>query len=583
MSSRQFIILIIATIAAICNSSFDFNKTIPSSATLTNFGFQGHHEVTWYFNLKKCSEYEVYDKVNCKCRRVYCRSPYGDLPVRKCSVKEALDRFIDHEEFIDLEAEKWTIRITVDVVEGKLILGKETRKKFENRLAEWLNIPKDRIEVEGLTTNGSNQGILEVQLTEDIGMPTTNNDIAQKLKQYASFGALLYIEGNTFQLLHAEHSVSHYVSSFCDGAHDRRLIIWDLDFEMIGQNILLNKANGRRYKKGTYLGSILVYNDALKVAKFAMLCEKVTGFFCEKIKLPPGSYEFVADGREVRSQHGVTNKFEIDAESNVKICEQATFFCIVSETENTIVALCLVVSSIFLLLILITFTMVPDIASTLPGFNTINLVLTILILQLLFLTGSQWSDCWLAAIVIHYFILLNFSWSSIIGFHIFRTFVSFGSMQYPKNSHFSNRFYSFVMAHLMVLIIMGAALVNELLSNDFAPHFGAYQGVCWIRNSIGVLFYFAIPVSLSNLLNAIFYLASFIKIKQSLEESFAVSTWTGKSIRSMPVQLTVFSRIATVLSISWITVLLIPITPPKSLPHQLAKYLFSWNDLAEMG
>ncbi|XP_025017187.1 putative adhesion G protein-coupled receptor E4P [Tetranychus urticae] len=305
-----------------------------------------------------------------------------------------------------------------------------------------------------------------------------------------------------------------------------------------------------------------------------MLCEKVTGFFCEKIKLPPGSYEFVADGREVRSQYGVTNKFEIDAESNVKICEQATFFCIVSETENTIVALCLVVSSIFLLLILITFTMVPDIASTLPGFNTINLVLTILILQLLFLTGSQWSDCWLAAIVIHYFILLNFSWSSIIGFHIFRTFVSFGSMQYPKNSPFSNRFYSFVMAHLMVLIIMGAALVNELLSNDFAPHFGAYQGVCWIRNSIGVLFYFAIPVSLSNLLNAIFYLASFIKIKQSLEESFAVSTWTGKSIRSMPVQLTVFSRIATVLSISWITVLLIPITPPKSLPHQLAKYLF---------
>ena len=126
----------------------------------------------------------------------------------------------------------------------------------------------------------------------------------------------------------------------------------------------------------------------------------------------------------------------------------------------------------------------------------------------------------------------------------------------------------------MVLIVIGVSLINEFASNDFAPHFGPFQGVCWIRSSIGILFYFAVPLSLSNSLNAIFYLASYIRIRRTLDQSIAISTRNRTLIRTIPTQLSVFGRIATALSISWLAILLIPMTPPKSMVHQLAKYLF---------
>lgn len=181
-------------------------------------------------------------------------------------------------------------------------------------------------------------------------------------------------------------------------------------------------------------------------------------------------------------------------------------------------------------------------------------------------------DC-LIIWLIDLFLSLN---CSIIGFHIFRTFVTCDSIHCEDNSKYGSRFTSFIMAHLMVLIVVAVSLINEFISNDFAPHFGPFQGVCWIRSSIGILIYFAVPISLSNSLNSIFYLASYMRIKRTLNASVAVSVQSINrlSIRSIPTQLSVFSRIATALSISWLTILLIPMTPPKSTVHQLAKYLF---------
>ncbi|XP_053207302.1 uncharacterized protein LOC128391435 [Panonychus citri] len=573
------IFLIIATIFGINSSSnpTESSLLIPSKATLINYAFNDRPEKTWYFEPKKCGEFHVYDKVAGKCRRIYCRSTIGDMPYRKCKVSEAFESFYARKEFIDIQAEKWSIKIFVNIINGlKLTRNKNTRKEFEMQLASVLNISIERIGVEDMTLLDNFHAKFDVELFEDIEMDISAEQLAEKMRICLTERQTFQIDGCVFQPDFAASYLTSYVSTFCEGSSVRKIPHWGLNFSFINSNKLLNNENGRIYPKGSYIASVLVHNDLLKVVTFAILCEKVTGLFCETFKLPAGSYEFIDNGAYIKSLYGVTDKFEVDFNSSVKICEPSHFFCVGNQTENKIVGVCLIVSCVFLVLILVTFSMVPDISSTLPGFNTINLVLTILILQLHFLTGAYWTNCWLAAIVMHYFILLNFSWSSIIGFHIFRTFVTCDSIHCEDNSKYGSRFTSFIMAHLMVLIVVAVSLINEFISNDFAPHFGPFQGVCWIRSSIGILIYFAVPISLSNSLNSIFYLASYMRIKRTLNASVAVSVQSINrlSIRSIPTQLSVFSRIATALSISWLTILLIPMTPPKSTVHQLAKYLF---------
>lgn len=83
------------------------------------------------------------------------------------------------------------------------------------------------------------------------------------------------------------------------------------------------------------------------------------------------------------------------------------------------------ISLVSMFICLITFALFKELRN-IPGWNIINLVLTLIVGQLSFLLGSFWAGnsvhCFIIAITTHYGFLASFFWMNVIAFDLHRNF-----------------------------------------------------------------------------------------------------------------------------------------------------------------
>ena len=202
-----------------------------------------------------------------------------------------------------------------------------------------------------------------------------------------------------------------------------------------------------------------------------------------------------------------------------------------TEKEIVLVVLTYVglsVSILSFLLVLVTYTLFEELR-TLPGIYLMNLCLAHLLVNLLHLaTGNVESKvaCSVIAVLLHYFLLVSFTWMSIIAFETWKVFSKI-RVPHRNLSRREKRF------HLLRRITLGwfCAFVFIVIcvtldqSNTVVFQYGGMKG-CWINNTHASLYFFVLPVSFSLSFNSVFFTLTVRTIRQTNNQTRRVTHHT---------------------------------------------------------
>ncbi|CAF3374975.1 unnamed protein product [Rotaria socialis] len=193
--------------------------------------------------------------------------------------------------------------------------------------------------------------------------------------------------------------------------------------------------------------------------------------------------------------------------------------------------------SIFALAIsLITFTLFSSLRN-LPGCNTINLIIALMIGETLFLSQSLIimttpSVCLLFALGIHFFYLASFFWMNVMAFDLWKTFHK-GFSLYVYEIRERLPFYAlYAWGMPMIIVLIGIILdaKNARLKPCYGRFFrGCYdvcfrtkndtplQG-CWIESALMRFILFGCPVAIILIINFVFYALTVRSIRKGLKK-----------------------------------------------------------------
>ncbi|CAF1037119.1 unnamed protein product [Didymodactylos carnosus] len=173
----------------------------------------------------------------------------------------------------------------------------------------------------------------------------------------------------------------------------------------------------------------------------------------------------------------------------------------------------------------------------LPGWNTINLTLALIIAEILFLMQSILLTtrpliCLLMALGTHYFFLASFFWMNIMAFDLWQTFHK-GFSLYISETRERLPFYAlYAWGSPIIIVLIGIILDanNARLKPCYGRFFrGCYdlcfrtryatplQG-CWIESALMRFLLFGIPVAIILIVNFIFYALTVHNIRRTLKK-----------------------------------------------------------------
>ncbi|CAF0997110.1 unnamed protein product [Rotaria magnacalcarata] len=184
---------------------------------------------------------------------------------------------------------------------------------------------------------------------------------------------------------------------------------------------------------------------------------------------------------------------------------------------------------------LITFLLFSSLRN-LPGCNTMNLIIALLLAEILFLLQSLLimttpSVCLLLALGIHFFFLASFFWMNVMAFDLWKTFHT-GFSIYICEVRERLPYYALYAWGIPVIIVLIGILL-DVKNAHLKPCYGKYfrgcndvcfhtkndaplQG-CWIESASMRFILFGIPIGVILLINFIFYALTVRNIRRGLK------------------------------------------------------------------
>ena len=184
---------------------------------------------------------------------------------------------------------------------------------------------------------------------------------------------------------------------------------------------------------------------------------------------------------------------------------------------------------------------------TLPGLMLMNLIIALFFAQLLFLLNTFGLFqavpilCQIMASAQHYFWLASFAWMACMSLDIF---LCLSSSCTAVNTYSASKYLKYVLAGWLVPLLI--PLITNILTNvpDSSLGYNIF-GSCWLSNSQGVLYLFAIPVFIIVCANIFLFTGSVCRLcsllknasfvgrkednKQRLAQCIKLSSWMGFS------------------------------------------------------
>ena len=214
----------------------------------------------------------------------------------------------------------------------------------------------------------------------------------------------------------------------------------------------------------------------------------------------------------------------------------------------TIVGLSLSVGSLCTLLI--TYSIFSELR-TLPGISLMNLSFSVLTSHLLWLVGSGLTSetklCTAISVGLHFVFLTSFIWMSIIAKDTWCAFTKNRCSTNGMTQREKRKRYLRSMAIGWVSPLMFCLFTFTLdKTNTVDIGYGGTEG-CWIQSTSSNLYFFAAPMGVLLLLNAVFFILTVKSIRESVKK-LQMATGKKRSKR----ELGIFVRISALMGFTWV-------------------------------
>ncbi|KAK3729995.1 hypothetical protein QZH41_000952 [Actinostola sp. cb2023] len=222
-----------------------------------------------------------------------------------------------------------------------------------------------------------------------------------------------------------------------------------------------------------------------------------------------------------------------------------------SFTYSLLTFVCMLISIIALVFVLVTYSLFTELRTP-PGINLMNLSISILLAQLLWILGSGQTDtpiaCTVIAVLLHYFFLVSFVWTSIIAFDTWRAFTVKGrrSLADSKRKRLVHCLWYMAVGWLSVMVYVAICIAIDQSGSEFKVHYGSSRQ-CWIDNKKASLYLFAVPAGLTIVFNIVFYSMTVKAIRDTRNQTRLINDQSEKKR-----DYGVYVRIGSLMGFTWI-------------------------------
>ena len=208
-------------------------------------------------------------------------------------------------------------------------------------------------------------------------------------------------------------------------------------------------------------------------------------------------------------------------------------------------------------LILLTYSLFKDLR-TLPSKLLMNLAITILVTSLFILVGGPITAsirnanlCTSVAVILHFFFLGQFSWTSVMSFEMTRTFHQASKLRTQESSKFKRNLFIvyFLIGWGLPLLITVVSITVNFTTNGlvlYGVRADGTQGSCWINHFESAIVAFVVPLCLSLSFNLI----TFIIVSVYLFKAFRTQAKVKKDNQVSYLRINI--AIFTVSGLTWV-------------------------------
>lgn len=176
---------------------------------------------------------------------------------------------------------------------------------------------------------------------------------------------------------------------------------------------------------------------------------------------------------------------------------------------------CTTLSLFCLVLTFSTYTCIKRL-KTIPGMNTSALVFHIFWSQLLFLVGISRTEnptvCKAFGVLTHLFWIATFCWTAASAYHMYRVFTNLRPMPSTGKTDVSGFLRYCLFCILTPTCVVGGCTGYYLIRSD-GIDIGYGGDVCFITDAIGIGVFFAAPLIITLIANAIFFIQTVLAIR----------------------------------------------------------------------
>ena len=341
-----------------------------------------------------------------------------------------------------------------------------------------------------------------------------------------------------------------------------RMTYTSREYTMLNDGSIFINATNTTYEKTNYFRERSEESSDL-FGKIT-LCEKYIPVSCNfawKL-LSPGQF-IILENLSVYENNTSTalyhyGQYEIVSNNSVMVCisnERTTKQNWIKETDLTlgwITTSCLSLSILSLVILLITYTIFSELR-TLPGKNLMHLAFTLLMSSVFWLISSFTQPeqhprfCIALIMVQHFFLIASFTSTSVIAFHMWKTFSRKLSAPRTSKEHERNLFTIYVLSvWFFSATLVGTCFLlekKELINIGYGD-----SDICWFRHKVGLIYFTILPNAISLLFNIFTFLITALHLRKHSENIAAIECqWSVK--RSY---LVIYLKLSSLMGFTWL-------------------------------
>ena len=234
-----------------------------------------------------------------------------------------------------------------------------------------------------------------------------------------------------------------------------------------------------------------------------------------------GEYQIMEDGGSNQTNLDIFQNASFPRNSTVAICLplRQTFnttekIKVVTKSDTgyplrILTLICFSISILFLFILLVTYWMFNELR-TLPGLNLMNLAVSMLLSQVIWLVGTaqfiNTKTCEVLGIIEHYLFLVTFMAMSVISYHSCIVF----SRPFGRSS---NNIWAQFVKYSSIAWISPAIFITVCVTLDQTEAiFDIYGTTCWLSTGKAVLYLFILPAAVIMLFNIITFIKTAVAL-----------------------------------------------------------------------